>query len=193
MVSVKSGWDEYGISYGRPSSDITVRRITGSSPFAGVAIGSETSGGVKNVVFENITLSDMGIAIHLKTNTGRGGYIRNVTVSGVSIDGAIKGLRVAGDVGDHPDDGYDPTAVPDVDGVTVRDVYGERIQQPGSFQGIKAAPFTRICLSNVKLFWAKKEVAWKCADVTGGAVAVQPWPCPDLSGTDAAGFCAGSF
>ncbi|KAI3812797.1 hypothetical protein L1987_17509 [Smallanthus sonchifolius] len=27
LVAVKSGWDEYGINYGRPSTDITIRRV----------------------------------------------------------------------------------------------------------------------------------------------------------------------
>lgn len=74
MVAVKSGWDEYGISFGRPSSGITVRRVSGSSPFAGFAIGSETSGGVENVLVENLNLYNTGIGIHIKTNAGRGGY-----------------------------------------------------------------------------------------------------------------------
>ncbi|GJX03121.1 probable polygalacturonase [Tanacetum coccineum] len=68
LIAVKSGWDEYGIAYNRPSNDITIRRITGSSKFAGIAVGSETSGGVYNVLAEHKTLSNMGVGIHLKTN-----------------------------------------------------------------------------------------------------------------------------
>ncbi|CAA6665871.1 unnamed protein product [Spirodela intermedia] len=185
LVAVKSGWDEYGIAYGRPSSEITVRRITGSSPFAGIA----------NILVEHITLFDVGIGVHVKTNAGRGGYIKNVTISDVSVSGARKGLRIAGDVGDHPDDGYDPAAVPAVDGVTIRNVWGEKILQPGSIEGIKNAPFTRVCLSNVKLFGeGPGEVPWKCGAVTGAALGVQPGPCPDLTATaDAMGFCSGAF
>lgn len=195
LVAVKSGWDEYGIAYGRPSSEITVRRITGSSPFAGIAVGSETSGGVKNVLVENITLFNMGIGVHVKTNVGRGGYIKNVTISDVSVSGARKGLRIAGDVGDHPDDGFNPAAVPAVDGVTIRNVWGENILEPGSIEGIKDAPFTRVCLSNVKLWGAgPREVPWKCGAVTGAALRVQPGPCPDLTATaDATGFCSPAF
>ncbi|KAG0486370.1 hypothetical protein HPP92_008465 [Vanilla planifolia] len=124
LVAVKSGWDEYGISYGRPSNNITVRRVTGSSPFSGIAIGSETSGGVENILVENISLFETGIGIHIKTNVGRGGYIRNVTMSDVYMSGVRQGVRIAGDVGDHPDDGFDPEALPVVDGVTIRNVWG---------------------------------------------------------------------
>ncbi|KAI4372104.1 hypothetical protein MLD38_010383 [Melastoma candidum] len=70
-VSVKSGWDEYGIAYGRRSSGITIRRIAGFSPFAAISVGSETSGGIENVLAENINLFNTGIGIHIKTYIGR--------------------------------------------------------------------------------------------------------------------------
>ncbi|KAJ0986195.1 hypothetical protein J5N97_004551 [Dioscorea zingiberensis] len=189
LVAVKSGWDEYGIAYGRPSSSITVRRVTGSSPFAGIAIGSEMSGGVENVLVENLNIYNTGIGIHIKTNTGRGGYIKNVTISDVYLNKVAKGLRIAGDVGDHPDDMFNPTALPVVDAVMIKNVWGEDVLQPGSIQGIKNSPFTRICLSNVKLF-SDKEQPWKCMDVSGAALGVQPSPCTELASTYDVSFCA---
>ncbi|OAY82752.1 putative polygalacturonase [Ananas comosus] len=67
LISIKSGWDEYGIAFGRPSSGITIRRVTGSSPFGGFAVGSETSGGVENVLVENLNIFNTGFGIHVKT------------------------------------------------------------------------------------------------------------------------------
>nr|CAD1843297.1 unnamed protein product [Ananas comosus var. bracteatus] len=154
LVAVKSGWDEYGIAFGRPSWSVTVRRLTGSSPFSGIAIGSEASGGVDGVLVEDVHLFNTGIGIHIKTNVGRGGYIRNVTFANVVMHNVQKGIRIAGDVGDHPDEYFNRYAVPTVDGVTIRNVWGQNVQQPGSIEGIKNAPFTRICLSNVKLWGA---------------------------------------
>ncbi|KAL9252622.1 putative polygalacturonase [Drosera capensis] len=102
LIAIKSGWDEYGIAFGRPSWVITIRRITGSSPFSGIAIGSETSGGVQNIRVEHVTLYNMGVGVHIKTDVGRGGYIRNVTMSNIYMENARKGIKIAGDVGDHP-------------------------------------------------------------------------------------------
>ncbi|KAJ4821296.1 Pectin lyase-like superfamily protein [Rhynchospora pubera] len=195
MVAVKSGWDEYGISFGRPSSGITVRRVTGSNPFAGFAIGSETSGGVENVLVENLNLFKTGIGIHIKTNAGRGGYIRNVTISDVNIYGSRKGLVISGNVGDHPDENFNPNALPVVDGLTVKNVWGVDVLQPGLIRGINGSPFTRICLSNVKLNLAagKDTQPWSCQDVSGGALEVQPSPCTELTTTSDTGFCTSSF
>ncbi|KAG0493859.1 hypothetical protein HPP92_004853 [Vanilla planifolia] len=190
LVAVKSGWDEYGIAYGRPSTGITIRRITGSSPFGGIAIGSETSGGVENVIVENVNIYNTGIGIHIKTNVGRGGYIRNVTISGVYMNRVLKGVRIAGDVGDHPDNNFNPRALPVVDGVTIRNVWGVEVQQPGSIEGIKGAQFTHICLSNVKLWGvAGRWEPWRCSAVSGVAFEVHPWPCAELAGNFANRFC----
>ncbi|PSS11319.1 Polygalacturonase [Actinidia chinensis var. chinensis] len=191
LVSVKSGWDEYGITYARPSKDITIRRVTGSSPFSGISIGSETSGGVENVLVEYITLYNTGFGIHLKTNIGRGGIIRNITVSDVYMENVRKGIKIAGDSGDHPDDNYNPNALPVVKDITIKDVWGENVQQPGSINGLKNSPFTGICLSNINIHGGtgSRKAPWQCSDVSGGAVKVSPWPCAQLTSTSQASAC----
>ncbi|KAH7841614.1 hypothetical protein Vadar_032110 [Vaccinium darrowii] len=194
LVSVKSGWDEYGIAYGRPSKDITIRRVTGSSPFAGIAIGSETSGGIENILAEHISLFNMGIGIDLKTNIGRGGLIRNITVSDVYMENVQNGIKIAGDVGDHPDDKFNPYALPVVKDVTIKNVWGERVQQPGSIHGLTNSPFTGICLSNINLLGgAGQSKPWQCGDVSGGAVKVSPWPCSELTTPHQTGACSVPF
>nr|AVY91712.1 pectate lyase [Saccharum hybrid cultivar SP80-3280]AVY91719.1 polygalacturonase [Saccharum hybrid cultivar SP80-3280] len=192
-IAIKSGWDEYGIAYGRPSSDITVRRITGSSPFAGFAVGSETSGGVENVLAEHLNFFTSGFGIHIKTNTGRGGFIRNVTVSDVTLDNVRYGLRIVGDVGNHPDDRYNRSALPIVDALTIKNVQGQNIREAGLIKGIANSAFSRICLSNVKLTGGAPVRPWKCEAVSGGALDVQPSPCTELTSTSDTSFCTNSL
>lgn len=194
-MAVKSGWDEYGIAYGHPSSGITIRRVTGSSPFSGIAVGSETSGGVENVLAEHINLYNVGVGIHVKTNIGRGGFIRNITVSDVYMENARKGIKIAGDVGDHPDDKFNPNALPVVNGITIKDVWGTKVQQSGLIQGLKNSPFTGICLSNINLHGVAGPTCppLKCSDVSGSAYQVKPWPCSELSGSQQTGACSNHF
>jgi len=192
-IAIKSGWDEYGIAYGRPSSDITVRRITGSSPFAGFAVGSETSGGVENVLAEHLNFFSSGFGIHIKTNTGRGGFIRNVTVSDVTLDNVRYGLRIVGDVGNHPDERYNRSALPIVDALTIKNVQGQNIKEAGLIKGIANSAFSRICLSNVKLTGGAPVQPWKCEAVSGGALDVQPSPCTELTSTSGTSFCTNSL
>ncbi|KAJ7945034.1 Pectin lyase-like superfamily protein [Quillaja saponaria] len=195
LVAVKSGWDEYGIAYGQLSSNITIRRLTGSSPFAGIAVGSETSGGVENVLAEHINLYNMGVGIHIKTNIGRGGFIRNITVSDVYMENARKGIKLSGDVGDHPDDKFNPNALPVVKGITIKNVWGVKIQQAGLIKGMRNSPFTEICLSDINLggVTGPRSPSWKCSDVSGAAHQVSPWPCSELASTLTTGLCSNYF
>ncbi|KAE8672372.1 endo-glucanase 2 family protein [Hibiscus syriacus] len=182
LVAVKSGWDEYGIAYGRPSSYITIRRVTGTTPFAGIAVGSETSGGVENVLAENIVLYNTGVGVNIKTNIGRGGFIKNITVSQVFMENVRTGIKVAGDTGDHPDNNFNPNALPLVNGVILKNIWGVEVQRAGSMQGLKDAPFTGICLSNVSYQGTTGATpSWKCSDVSGAAIEVSPWPCTELT------------
>ncbi|PQQ16754.1 putative polygalacturonase [Prunus yedoensis var. nudiflora] len=192
LVAVKSGWDEYGIAYGRPSSGITIRRVRGSSPFAGIAVGSETSGGVENVLAEHINLHNTGIGIHIKTNIGRGGFIRNITVSDVYMEKVRRGIKIAGDVGDHPDDKYNQNALPVVKGITLKDIWGLQVQQAGVILGLKNAPFTGICLSNINLhgMTGSRSPPWKCSDISGAAHLVSPLQCSELRSAQQASTCS---
>ncbi|MBA0652078.1 hypothetical protein Goklo_019362 [Gossypium klotzschianum] len=195
LVAVKSGWDEYGIAYGRPSSHITIRRVTGSSPFAGIAVGSETSGGVEHVFAENIVIYNSGIGVNIKTNIGRGGFIKNITVSQVFMENVRTGIKITGDTGDHPDNQFNPNALPYVKGVTLKNIWGVKVQKAGSIQGLKNAPFTNICLSKINLhgMTGPRSPPWKCSDVSGAAIEVSPSPCAQLSSPQQSGSCANHF
>ncbi|XP_010541559.1 PREDICTED: probable polygalacturonase isoform X2 [Tarenaya hassleriana] len=194
LVAVKSGWDEYGIAFGRPSSNITIRRITGSSPFAGIAIGSETSGGIKNILAQHITLSNMGVGVNIKTNIGRGGFIQNIRISDVYVENARYGIKIAGDTGDHPDGNYNPNALPIVKGIKINNVWGVNVLNAGSIRGLKGSPFTGICLSEINLHgrW-NSYPTWKCSDVIGTSLKVSPWPCSELRSTGKASSCLSEF
>uniref|UniRef100_M1AB83 Polygalacturonase n=1 Tax=Solanum tuberosum TaxID=4113 RepID=M1AB83_SOLTU len=74
-VVLKSGWDEYGISYGKPTSNVHVRGVRLQSfAGAGMAFGSEMSGGISNVLVEHVYLHDSLLGIELKTARGRGNF-----------------------------------------------------------------------------------------------------------------------
>ncbi|KAK5818979.1 hypothetical protein PVK06_023933 [Gossypium arboreum] len=54
-IAVKSGWDEYGISFGMPTKQLVIRRLTCISPYsATTALGSKMSSRIQNVRAEDI-------------------------------------------------------------------------------------------------------------------------------------------
>jgi hypothetical protein len=75
-VAIKSGWDCFGVDYGRPAVNITVRNLTCHGIFAGIAIGSEMSGGVQNVTIENIRFTRANKPVNIKGKCCSCGILR---------------------------------------------------------------------------------------------------------------------
>ncbi|XP_058082731.1 probable polygalacturonase [Magnolia sinica] len=177
LISIKSGWDEYGISYARPSSNITIRRITGETPSsAGVALGSEMSGGISEIHILGLQLFNSKSGIRIKTAPGRGGYIRNVYISNVIMTNVEIAIRFSSQYGEHPDDKYDPKALPIINRITFNDMIGENISRAGLLQGIEGDDFLNICLSNIILN-ITSDPTWTCSHIRGYSSFVFPQPC----------------
>ncbi|KAG8043509.1 hypothetical protein GUJ93_ZPchr0458g22515 [Zizania palustris] len=183
-VAIKSGWDEYGIAYGMPSEHIVVRRLTCVSPTSAViALGSEMSGGISDVRAEDITAVNTESAVRIKTAVGRGAYVRDVFVRGMSLDTMKWVFRMTGNYKSHPDDKYDPNAVPVVENISYQDIVATGVTIAARLEGIQGAPFRGICISNVTATLAKsRKYPWTCTDVEGVSAGVTPAPCQPLQG-----------
>lgn len=84
-VDIKSGRNAEGRRLARPSHDIVVRRCIFSSEANGLCIGSEVSGGVSDIYIDDIRIEGVHNAIYLKSNSDRGGYIRNIWVNNLDV------------------------------------------------------------------------------------------------------------
>ncbi|TMB13522.1 MAG: hypothetical protein E6J66_02885, partial [Deltaproteobacteria bacterium] len=83
-IALKSGRDEDGRRLAAPCRNVVVLGCQAEGPYGFLACGSEQSGGVENVyAFGNRAYGfGVGAALWLKSNTRRGGYTRNVNLSG---------------------------------------------------------------------------------------------------------------
>jgi len=90
-IAIKSGRNNDGLKSGRPSENIIVRDCMMENGHGGVVMGSEISGGIKNVYVENCKMDspELDRAIRFKTNSNRGGVIENIYVRNVEI-GEVK-------------------------------------------------------------------------------------------------------
>lgn len=87
-IAVKAGRDADGRRVNRPSENIVIRNCKFYSKCNGLCIGSEMSGGVRNVYMKNIEIGDVKNALLFKSNLDRGGYIENVYIDSVGIKSA---------------------------------------------------------------------------------------------------------
>lgn len=183
-IALKSGWDEYGIAYGRQTTDVHIRRVDlQSSSGSSIAFGSEMSGGISNVQVDNVHLLNSLVGIQFSTTKGRGGYFKSIIISQVQLDNIVTAFVACGNCGTHPDDDFDPDAIPVVDKITLRNMVGSNVSIAGNFTGIPESPFTNICLFNITLSVnsaSSASTSWTCSEVSGFSDSVSPEPCPAL-------------
>jgi polygalacturonase len=86
-IAIKSGRNRDGRRVGTPSENIIVRNCRMKDGHGGVTIGSEASGGVRNVFAENCRMDSAKLdrVLRLKTNSVRGGFIENVFMRNVTV------------------------------------------------------------------------------------------------------------
>ncbi|KAJ0714274.1 putative glycoside hydrolase, family 28, pectin lyase/virulence factor [Helianthus annuus] len=178
LVAVKSGWDQYGTSMARPSSNIIIRRVSGTTPTcSGVGIGSEMSGGVSNIRVENLHIRNSAAGVRIKTDVGRGGYIENITITNITMENVKVPLRFSRGADDHPDDGWDPKALPKIKGIFISNVVSYNSRKAPMLLGMEGAPFEGICMKNVSLLGLPPTARWNCEHISGFVNGVLPAPC----------------
>lgn len=181
-ISLKSGWDEYGIAYGRSTTNVHIRRLhLRSSSGSSIAFGSEMSGGISNVEVHQVHLYNSPTGIEFRTTRGRGGYVKQIIISNAELENIVTAIVANGNSGSHPDDKFDPDALPVLDHITLQNMIGTNITLAGNLTGIEESPFTSIHLSNISLsITSGTSISWICSYVSGFSESVSPEPCPDL-------------
>ncbi len=86
-IAIKSGRNNDGRKWNIPSENIIVRGCKMKNGHGGVVIGSEISGGYRNLFVENCEMDspELDRVIRIKTSTCRGGVIENVFVRNVTV------------------------------------------------------------------------------------------------------------
>ncbi|HLT41080.1 MAG TPA: glycoside hydrolase family 28 protein [Sphingobacteriaceae bacterium] len=82
-ICVKSGKNEYGREVGIPTENLWVRNNTVYHGHGGFVVGSEMSGGAKNLYVSDLTFIGTDIGLRFKTTRGRGGLVENVFINNI--------------------------------------------------------------------------------------------------------------
>ncbi len=82
-IAIKSGIELDSPDNLVPCRNLTITNCTMASGHGGVVIGSEMSGGVKNVVISNCVFIGTDRGIRFKSRRGRGGVVEDIRVSNI--------------------------------------------------------------------------------------------------------------
>ena len=84
-ICIKSGKDADGRRRGRPCENVVVDGCTVFAGHGGFVVGSEMSGGVKNILVQNCQFLGTDVGLRFKSTRGRGGIVENIFINNVSM------------------------------------------------------------------------------------------------------------
>jgi len=85
-ISLKSGRGLAAQSLARPTQNVVIRDCRlHSSIYAAIGLGTEMSGGVRDVKIQNCVLSGRQNAIFIKSRDGRGGFMENISGENLTV------------------------------------------------------------------------------------------------------------
>ena len=95
---MKAGRNRDAWRIARPTENVVVRNCRLPLATALLAVGSELSGGVRNICVHDCEVGDVARVYYVKTNHRRGGFVDNISIRDIKVRSAVKLMEVATDV-----------------------------------------------------------------------------------------------
>ena len=132
-IAIKSGRNNDGRLWNRPSENIIIRHCKMKDGHGGVVIGSEISSGCRNVFAEDCHMDSPHLdrVLRIKTNNCRGGVIENINMRNVTVgqcNEAVLRINLDYEPREQCYRGFEPT---------VRRVYMENVTSRESKYGVQ--------------------------------------------------------
>lgn len=181
-IAIKSGRNNDGRLWNKPSKNIIVRNCKMEDGHGGVVIGSEISGGCENVYVENCHMDSPNLerVLRIKTNNCRGGLIQNINMRNVTVGQCKEAvLKINLDYESKEDcyRGFEPT---------VRNVYMENVTCKKSEYGVliiglnnienvydinlKNCTFTGVTKQRIKVTGKTRDIHYNNVHINGSLI-----------------------
>ncbi|MGD9021527.1 MAG: glycoside hydrolase family 28 protein [Lysobacterales bacterium] len=143
-IAIKSGRNADGRRVNTASENIIIANCEMKAGHGGVVMGSELSGGIRNVFVENCRMSspDLDRGIRIKTNAMRGGGVQNLNVRKLKI-GTVKDLFV---INFFYEEGVNGPFSPVVRNLELRDIQCRNARRVMDLRGFEHAPIEDVRL-----------------------------------------------
>jgi polygalacturonase len=142
-IALKSGRNADGRRLAAPVENVIVRNCVMKDGHGGITVGSEISGGARNVFAEKCRLDspDLERALRFKTNTLRGGVIENVFVRDIEI-GTVNLAPIEIDLRYEPRD--QGPFLPEVRNILVERMTSKKSKHALYIVGLENAPIRNV-------------------------------------------------
>jgi polygalacturonase len=142
-IALKSGRNEDGRRLAVPIENVIVRNCSMKDGHGGVVIGSEVSGGARNIFAEKCRMDSPNLdrALRVKTNSVRGGFVEHVYMRDVTVGQVAEAVVTVNLFYEEGDAGKFPPSVREID---VRNVTSGRSQYALLLRGYSHTPMRDI-------------------------------------------------
>jgi unsaturated rhamnogalacturonyl hydrolase len=146
-IAIKSGRNAEGRRFLIPSENLIIRNCTMRDGHGGTVIGSEISGGCRNVFTEDCKMDspELDHALRLKTNAVRGAFIEDVYFRNVQVGRVAKSTII---VDFNYEEGAKGSFLPQVKNIVIENVTGTSTPRVLNLQGFEKSPVKNIRLIN---------------------------------------------
>lgn len=144
-IAIKAGRNADGRRLNVPSQNIVIQGCRMKNGHGGITLGSECSGGIKNVFAEECRLDspELDFAVRLKNNAMRGGVLENVFVRNLDVGQVARAVVTIDFYYEEADKGkFTPVAR----NVNIEKVKSQKAQWALYLRGFKSAPIRDITL-----------------------------------------------
>ncbi|MEP6945532.1 MAG: glycoside hydrolase family 28 protein [Acidobacteriota bacterium] len=146
-IAIKSGRNEDGRRIGVPTENVIVRGCEMKDGHGGITIGSEISGGVRNVFGENCKMDSPNLdhGLRVKNNASRGGLLENFYFRNITI-GQVAHAAITIDF--NYEEGAKGNFTPVMRNFAVDGLKVGKCQYGVDIQGLEAAPVVDVSIAN---------------------------------------------
>lgn len=209
-ICLKSGKDKMGRDRGIPCENVLVDNCIVFHGHGGFVVGSEMSGGVKNVKVSNCIFSGTDVGLRFKSNRGRGGVVERIWIENISMNNILQepllfdlfygGKSASEALAEGGEEAATDLAAKAVDETTpaFRDIHIKNVWCRGArramyFNGLPEMNVERVTVSNVHIYAQTGAQINESSDVTLRNVVVVPEQGPALMLNNVKGLSVEGF
>lgn len=179
-ICIKSGKDADGRRRGIPCENVVVKGCTVFAGHGGFVVGSEMSGGVKNILVDQCQFLGTDVGLRFKSTRGRGGiveniYIKNISMTDIKTDAITFNMYYGGkSVAEMLADGDNPDNVtkmpvteetPIFRHIDIKNIICNGAGRAMEFNGLPEMPIDDISLKDITILAKKDAVFTNCKNI----------------------------
>uniref|UniRef100_A0A914DYF2 Uncharacterized protein n=1 Tax=Acrobeloides nanus TaxID=290746 RepID=A0A914DYF2_9BILA len=130
----------------------------------GLSVGSEMSGGVRNVTFQNIIMNGSGAGPRIKSERGRGGTVQDITYTNLTLYNVDTAVYIT--MNYHTNPQTNETGTPKFVNININNIYADKSSNSWYLDGLPESLINNTFFSNMN-FTNTKNLIEKCDNIIG--------------------------